>query len=178
MTASEVREFIDTVIYDKAVLFSHDRVHRLFLRRPTSAPNPQYNICMFIGANPSKADEYINDLTVTKATKWASIWGFKWMWMLNLKAVVMTDPELIGDHPDPIGLFNDLWIVECARQADRIICAYGDLGKDRSKEVECKLLNAGLKDKLMCFGVTQSGYPKHPSRIAYSTPLVPYLGGQ
>lgn len=181
MTTQEIVEFIEGAIATSAAHFTEDRQHRLFLKRRIHPKLGQTlsGVCMFLGANPSKADEVNNDLTVLKETNWAAMWGFEWMWKLNLHALVSTDPAGLDGHPDPIGPFNDLWITECAARADKVVCAYGDLGKrdNRGHEVEAKLIAAGVEDKLYCFGLTKASYPKHTSRIAYSTPLVPYRFG-
>jgi len=174
MTVQEYIEVIDMDVYSKPAVFSHDRAHRYFLRRPTNIMGGQ-GTCMFIGGNPSKADEEQNDMTVTKGTHWAGIWGFEWFWMLNIHAVVGTKPEEAMSHPDPIGEFNYLWLRRCLELTDRTIVAFGELGKVTGQDKKLDLLLAELDTQnVYCFGRTQKGYPLHPSRIAYSTPLEPY----
>ena len=180
MTVDEMREYIAYSSETKQACFSEDGQYRFFLKRqpmPALGQNLR-GICMFIGANPSVAGETRNDLTITKETKWAGIWGYAEMWMLNLRAAVGTDPKSLEGLHDSIGEYNDLWIAECAKYADRIVCAYGDLGKlgNRARVVEEALLIAEHGNKMVCFGLTNAGLPKHPSRIAYSTPLRTYGG--
>lgn len=171
MTVQEYIKAIDHFVENVPAFFSNDRVYRYFLRRPTNAMDGQ-GVCMFIGGNPSKADEEQNDLTVTKGTKWAGMWGFKWFWMLNLHAVVGTNPTIVATHSDPVGQFNDLWLKRCLELTDRTIVAFGELGREtgRDKHVETMLIQMKIPN-VYCFGLTKKGYPLHPSRIAYTTPL-------
>ena len=176
LTVQEYIEYINFGVGTKPAVFSDDREHRYFLRRPTNVMGGK-GICMFVGGNPSKADEEQNDMTVTKGTKWAGMWGFEWFWILNVHAVVGTDPEIVSNHSDPIGEFNYLWLRRCLELADRTIVAYGELGKTTGQDKKLDLLLTKLNTpNVYCFGLTQKGYPLHPSRIAYSTPLIEWRG--
>ncbi len=72
----------------KGAIFSEDRKHRYVLIRIWDETKP---MMMFIGLNPSKADEKDNDNTITKVEKIAKYNGFGGCYMTNLFSYVSTD---------------------------------------------------------------------------------------
>lgn len=121
---------------------------------------------VFICLNPSTADETKDDPTIRKCVKYASDWGFGGICMVNLFGFRATDPnvmkaEFCPKAPDN-GSFNDFWILEEAKAAGIVICAWGNDGShlNRSKEVKSMLRGNGLK---MCYlKMNGTGEPSHP----------------
>ncbi|NLB76026.1 MAG: DUF1643 domain-containing protein, partial [Crenarchaeota archaeon] len=62
---------------------------------------------VFIGLNPSVADEYQDDNTVRKCINIARRDGYGSMMMLNAYAYRSTDPKALTTQPNVIGRFND-----------------------------------------------------------------------
>lgn len=147
--------------------FSPCRKFRFRLHRRWSnlhAPN----MVAFIGANPSTANETKGDTTVNKCIHWAQMWGFDGMFMLNAFAHVQTnmDCDLSQKH---VGDQNDFWIKETVDKSIKVVIAWGDLCEPWRHQ---QLLDMLKGKPLYCFGKIASGMPRHPSRIAYATPLV------
>ncbi len=97
----------------KATVFSSNRVYRYVLWREwnqlLSAP---FRYAMFIGLNPSTADETKNDPTVRKCIGFAKRWGYDGLCMTNLFAFRATDPGAMLKDLAPIGPDNDDWLVK------------------------------------------------------------------
>lgn len=129
-------------------------------------PGQRDKFVQFIGVNPSKADERINDNTITRLIDYASRWGFASMCMTNLFAFRSTDPEVMKAHPFPVhpegSIYNDGWLKAVADEASLIVCCWGKNGlhKGRAQEVEGFLRARGRK--LHCFRLLADGTPEHP----------------
>jgi hypothetical protein len=90
--------------------------------------------------------------------------------MTNIFAFRATDPRVMKGHPRPIGDENDRWLAACARDAGRVIAAWGTHGDFMGRNVEVlKLL-----DNLEALRVTKHGHPEHPCYITYDIEPVPY----
>ena len=72
-------------------------------------------ICMFIGLNPSTADEFENDPTVRRCIGFAHREGCDALVMTNIFAFRATDPGDMKAVEDPVGVHNNDKIPE--RQA-------------------------------------------------------------
>ena len=115
-------------------------------------------LAMFIGLNPSTADEVENDPTVNRCISFAKDWGYGGLCMTNLFAYRETDPHKMKTQREPVGPDNDKWLTKLAREAAIILAAWGNHGShlDRSSEVKKLIPN------LHCLGVNKTGEPKHP----------------
>jgi hypothetical protein len=135
---------------------------------------------LFVMLNPSKADASREDATSRRGIGWAVRWGFNRLLFGNLYAFRATLPKDLARARDPEGPRNDFYLRTLARQADLIVCAWGDglphQDDHRAAEVHRLLREANPRARLVAFGFTKTGRPKHPVRLAYATPLVPMLG--
>lgn len=129
---------------------------------------------VFVMLNPSTATEVQNDPTVERCERRARALGFGAFRVCNIFAFRATDPRVMRAQPDPVGPDNDAAILDGARWADRVICAWGTHGAhlDRGPQVERLLRGAGLG--LHHLGLSQAGHPKHPLYIGYAQPLQPW----
>lgn len=125
------------------------------------------NSVLFVMLNPSTATEYQNDPTVERCERRARAMGFVSFCVTNIFAFRATDPKVMRAQTDPAGPGNDAAILEAARAADRIICAWGSHGAhlDRGREVAGLLRATGRP--LWHLGLTLAGQPKHPLYIGY-----------
>jgi hypothetical protein len=126
---------------------------------------------MFIGLNPSTADDQEDDPTVRRCIGFGRNWKFGGLILVNLFAYRSTDPAHLLDAVDPIGPENDRQILENARAAARIVLAWGTGGGflDRDQHV-LSLLRGGY-----CLGTTKNGHPKHPLYLAGNTRPRPFI---
>ena len=136
-------------------VLSKDRKYRYVLSRIWDETEP---MVMFIGLNPSTADEAKDDPTLRRCINYAKMWGYGGIYMLNLFAFRATKPKDMLHTEEPIGDENDKYLLEYSSISDKIICAWGDNGsyKDRSSEIRMKFKN------LDCLALNKSGEPSHP----------------
>ncbi len=158
-------------------IFSPLHEYRYLLRRRIR--NGSDLRCLFIMCNPSKADAFRLDNTVSRCCEFARMWGFGWLEVVNIFALCSTDPKAIRTHGDPKGEWNDIFIGDAIQRADRTVCAWGNHGEfmRRGEEVNALIHVKGIA--ALCLGFTASGQPKHPlargkSWIPYDAPLLPY----
>lgn len=146
--------------------------YRYSLRRRWSAGAT----VLFLMLNPSKADATVNDPTIVKDIGFAKRWGYGELAVGNLFGWRSTDPdELLLIGRDYIGPDNDVTLVELARGADRIICAWGSHKAATLPRVKCVLnrLNEH-REKMFALKLTKSGAPWHPLYVPYGAELVPF----
>jgi hypothetical protein len=136
-------------------LFSKCRKYRYSLWRTWDETKPH---AMFIGLNPSTADETNNDPTITRCINYSKSWGYGGLCMVNLFAYRATKPTVMMAYDKPIGPDNDDLIKELSTKAGVIVAAWGNDGsfKGRSKKM-IKMIPG-----LMCLKINKSGEPAHP----------------
>ena len=122
---------------------------------------------LFIGLNPSTADDHVDDPTVRRCIGFARRWGFGGCILVNLFAYRTTDPGGLTKVDDPIGPDNDHWIAVEQSRANRVVCAWGNHGVLLKRdEAVCSNLS-----HVYCLGLTKAGCPRHPLYLAAKTPL-------
>jgi hypothetical protein len=135
--------------------FSDCRQYRYALWRIWDESKPY---AMFIGLNPSTADETEDDPTIKRCINFAKEWGYGGLCMANLFAYRATDPSNMFAAQNPIGPQNDFWLENLTKEAGIIVAAWGNDGSHlgRSKAVLALIPN------LHCLKVNKSGEPAHP----------------
>ena len=122
----------------------------------------------FVMLNPSTATEVQNDPTVERCERRARALGFGQFTVTNIFAYRATDPKEMRAQSDPIGAGNDAAILDAARAADQVICAWGTHGAHLSRGRAVEKALRGLEKPLFHLGLSQAGHPKHPLYIAYA----------
>lgn len=149
-------------------VFSEDRIYRYSLLRQWE-PNAPW--MMFIGLNPSTADETNDDPTIRRCMGFARREGCGTLVMANLFAFRATDPAVMKAHPEPVGPESDERLARALGRIDHIVAAWGvhgtHLGRDREVAEICK-------GRLLCLGTTKEGHPRHPLYVRGDAPLVPF----
>lgn len=125
-------------------------------------------ICMFIGLNPSTADEFENDPTVRRCIGFAQREGCDALVMTNIFAFRATDPDDMKAVAEPIGEENNEWLVRCSSLSTIVVAAWGVHGEYRGRAQEV----AALIPNLVCLGTTSAGHPRHPLYVRGDTPLL------
>jgi|SRR6267378_7380470 len=142
-------------------IFSEDRTRRYALWREVNydflGPDLEKYV-LFIGLNPSIANETRLDPTVTRCYNYAKRWGFRYLLMGNLYSKVSTDPKNVR--------FNDYerenmeYLVKLHLMAEQTILAWGTHAE---KYIACLAIKNLIDGKgLYCLGVNQDQSPKHP----------------
>ncbi|MFW6039414.1 MAG: DUF1643 domain-containing protein [bacterium] len=146
--------------------FSRCRTYRYALRRVWRKDASQV---MFVGLNPSTADERDDDPTVRRCVGFARSWGYGGVILTNLFGYRSPDPQLLVQIADPIGPRTDWWLRRLAVEADLTVAAWGARGGlyQRDRIVLKKLAEP------CCLGLTQAGYPRHPLYLPAETKPAP-----
>jgi hypothetical protein len=152
--------------------FDSSRKYRYALIRYW-APGPPL---LFIGLNPSTADEFKLDQTVRKCCVFARNLGFPGLLMGNVYSYRATDPKdlfKVENRVSPVEnpSQNDKALIKMHSDAGMTIAGWGSkIEDDRAKTV---LENLKFKP-LYCLGKNKDGNPKHPLYIPYGTEPVLY----
>lgn len=142
--------------------FSPCRTYRYTLVDEWDASKPRI---MFIGLNPSTADEQKLDPTLNRIHKWSEGWGYGSFVMTNLFAFRSPHPKVMQACEEPIGPLNDYWLAKSAECSQRVVLAWGNGGAwmSRGDLVERMLTLLPLGPRAFsCLGQTMHGYPTHP----------------
>ncbi|MEI8668573.1 MULTISPECIES: DUF1643 domain-containing protein [Pseudoalteromonas] len=145
---------------------SECRKYRYALWRTWDATKP---IVMFIGLNPSTADENNDDPTLIRCINFAKFWGYGGVCMSNLFAYRATEPRDMKAAKDPIGSNNDAWLTKLSNDAQLVICAWGNDGSflKRSKQI------LELMPNLNYLKLNKSGEPAHPLYLSAKLKPIP-----
>jgi hypothetical protein len=130
-------------------------MYRYTLRRTWE---PDLPVVLFVGLNPSTADETHDDPTIRRCVGFARRWGYGGLIVVNLFAWQTTDPRALRKAIDPVGLENDAWILRGQEEADRVVAAWGNGGTFRGRAGE---VLPRLREPY-ALGINQSGQPVHP----------------
>jgi len=131
---------------------------------------------LFIGLNPSTADEQTDDNTIRRCRQFAIDWGYGSLCMANLFALRATKPKNMKAHPRPVGDDNDRYLTELAAGADAVVCAWGAQGHFQKRDMH--VLSLLSQYSLYCLGTTADGSPRHPLFVSGNTPLQRYIPDQ
>ncbi len=112
---------------------------------------------MFIGLNPSTANEIKNDPTVTRMINFSKKWGFGSITVCNLFAFRSTFPKYMKEEKDPIGIQNDELIKKELNNVELVVVAWGNHGKHKDRSAE---VSKYLKE-FHHFGFTKQNEPRH-----------------
>lgn len=125
--------------------------------------DPQRPVCMFIGLNPSTADETEDDPTIRRCINFAKAWGYGSLWMTNLCAFRATDPDIMRARQGAaIGPRNDEYLITCGRAAGIVVAAWGTGGVFRRREANVREYMEGSSIPLYYLKLTKDGHPSHP----------------
>jgi hypothetical protein len=155
------------LLVNKNATFSDCRKYRYALSRTWDGKK---KTVLFIGLNPSTADENIDDPTIRRCINYAQNWGYGSLLMVNLFAYRATIPTELKNVKNPIGNDNDLHITELLKKADLAVATWGNEGSllNRDKDVK-KII-----PKLMCLKINKSGQPAHPLYQKKDLKLIKY----
>lgn len=149
---------------NNACHFSTDRRYRYALEHvldPLLQDRPAPLRVMWIGLNPSTADEQKLDPTLRRIRAFSAAWGYTSFIMTNLFAFRATDPEDMMAALDPVGPENDAALATWAAQCDLIVAAWGVHGTFRKRHTD--VMGGVLRGfELHRLEETKDGHPKHP----------------
>ncbi|MEK9157701.1 MAG: DUF1643 domain-containing protein [Patescibacteria group bacterium] len=152
---------------DNGATFSPCRKYRYVLWRIWDDSKPKV---MFIGLNPSTANETEPDPTITRVIGFAKSWGYGGVYMTNCFPYVSTNPDDLKDFGNTAT--NDHWLYEVARMSKDIIFAWGafDVVKELGRDVELK----GMFPHAKALVINKDGSPRHPLYVKGDVKPVAY----
>lgn len=157
--------------------FSPDRRYRYTLEdRWVWFGSQEPKRIMWIGLNPSTADEGKLDPTLKRIESFSRAWDFEAFVMTNLFAFRATKPRDCFAAEDPVGIDNNLWLHETAAKCSLIVAAWGVQSAPAfgSRVNFVRGLLSQHASKFRCLGTTADGMPRHPLYVKGTTPLVPF----
>jgi hypothetical protein len=129
----------------------------------------RFKYAMFIGLNPSTADETKDDPTIRRCVGFAKAWGYGALCMTNLFAFRATDPKIMKKQENPVGEANHHHILRCAFGAGIVIAAWGTHGVFRNQDLNVKQWVNSIGVALHHLGLSKDGHPKHPLYLKSDT---------
>ena len=127
---------------------------------------------MFVMLNPSTADAFQDDRTISRCIAFARQWGYGGLLVGNLFALRSTDPKALRRCDDPVGPLNDGALLDMAENAALVIAAWGTKGTFlRRNEAVLQLLPM----LVYALKLTQDGHPRHPLYLPSGLKPFPYL---
>ena len=152
---------------DRGALLSPCREYRYTLwRRWDETP-----MAMFVGLNPSTADETLDDPTIRRCVGFARSWGYGGLLMCNLFGLRATDPAAMKAAIDPVGSLADQTLLAEAQRAAVVVAAWGTHGAHLGRGAAVRRLLTPYR--LHYLRLTKDGHPSHPLYLPAS--LTPTL---
>lgn len=151
--------------------FSHNRKHRFSLWRIWDESMP---LALFIGLNPSTANEAEADPTIRSVTRIARHNGYGGFYMMNCWSFVSSDPDLLETNP-MADEQNSILLSLIAGKCKDVVFAWGNFKIVRQQGRDAELVE--LFPNALCLKQNKNGSPMHPLFCKGSTPLIPYIIG-
>lgn len=149
---------------DQGATFSDCRKYRYVLWRIWDRQKP--NI-LFLGLNPSIANETKPDQTIRSVIRIANSNTYGGIFMMNCFPYVSTDPKLLCDFGNTH--INDVWLKEISVKCKDVVFAWGNFDVVREHGRDQELMT--LFPKALCLGKNSNGSPKHPLFLSGKTIL-------
>lgn len=148
--------------------FSADRNYRYSLHRIWDEFKP---LVMFIGLNPSTANETESDPTINSVTRIAKSNGYGGFFMMNCWAYIATEPSLLKINPMSEKWNNDLLTIT-SWQCKDVVFAWGNfkIVKDTGRDKEL----IEMFPRALCLQKNKNGSPKHPLYCKSESKLILY----
>lgn len=143
----------------KSAVISEDGLYRYRLTRGACHGSGTVN---FIMLNPSTADGVKDDPTIRRLISFARSAGWADLVVTNLFAFRSPDPKAMKAAVDPVGPENDRYILEAAREASAVFCAWGAHGSYRGRSATVRAMLERENIKMFCLVQLDSGEPGHP----------------
>ena len=155
---------------EKGAKFSEDRKYRYALWRVWDESKP---LVMFIGLNPSTANEDENDATIRSVERLSKHNGYGGFYMMNCFPFVSTNPkDLIAQRFTLEERVNNDWLLYVKQLCSDTVFAWGnfDVVKDFKKDIELSTMFPDAK----ALHLNKNGSPKHPLYCKTDSPLISF----
>lgn len=154
--------------------FDCGRRHRLTLGRQWGPGGRIVSFCML---NPSTADAFKLDPTVTRCFNFAKGWGADGMLIVNIFSLRSTDPRGLSRCGQPNHSLNDQAILAAANMGFATVAAWGNHGSHLGRGGEVAAMLGGCGRRILRLGEpTGAGMPRHPLYVRGDVPVFPLFG--
>lgn len=130
---------------------------------------------LFIGLNPSTANDIKDDPTIRRLIGFAKAWGYGGLFVGNLFSLVSANPTnlwCVSSQEQPNGP-NDMAIKRMRELSRVVMVGWGNEGiKAGTRPKEVLSLVGGL---VFCLKTTKVGEPGHPLYMPLSSHLIQYV---
>ena len=174
-----------SLVYSEAK-FSNCGLYRISLLIRISPTNRKV---LFIGLNPSIANESIHDPTTKRLIGFCKAWDYGTLLVVNLFSRVGSSPKILKHTCNPVGELNDIEIKK--RLSSWAYDPYWDLwlgwganGKFKNRNLEVldcikhfwkiRSKNYPHSKGPLTIGLTKGGEPKHPLYLSRNLVLRPF----
>jgi hypothetical protein len=148
-------------------IFSECRGYRVYLEWRWSTA-PALYVCML---NPSTADAFKLDPTITGLVKRAKAWGYGAVVVVNLFALRATNPADMLAHAAPVGPDNDAVLAATMAQAfnegSPLLVGWGNHGSHMGRDKVVVEMAQRQGFQLMALAVNDNGQPRHPLYVGH-----------
>ena len=170
-------EFINDDLGDFGATFSQSRKYRFALWRIWDRKLP---LVMFIGLNPSTANETNSDPTIRSVGRISKANGFGGFYMMNCFPLVSTDPKALKPFYLSANSFeqsqysrNHEMLQSVSLKCHEVVFAWGNFPLVKELGIAEKyLLNMFPNAKAL--SLNKNGSPKHPLYCKSDTKFIPY----
>lgn len=151
--------------------FDRSRRHRFTLGRQWEKNRKIVSFCML---NPSTADAFRLDPTVTRCFGFATLWGAGGLIIVNLFSLRSPNPKDLRFSCEHGLALNDDAIDNAVSVSDIFVVGWGNNGKylSRAETVLQRLRDCGA-EVFRIGGLTNEGEPRHPLYLPRKEKLVP-----
>ncbi len=130
---------------------------------------------LFIGLNPSTANDIKDDPTIRRLIGFAKSWDFGGLFAGNLFSLVTANPDVLwhSSSPELPNGPNDVAIKRMREHSSMVLVGWGNEGRyagARPREVL-----ALLGEPVFCLNTTKVGEPGHPLYMPLSSQPIPYV---
>lgn len=171
-----MREQQDAIETDHGAAFSECRKYRYALWRIWDRTKP---LAMFIGLNPSTANETDNDPTIKSVGRISNNNGFGGFYMMNCFPLVSTDPSVLKSFYLSASSFeqyqytlNRQRLMEISVMCRAVVFAWGSFSVVQECRVDKELMQ--MFPDAMALHINKNGSPKHPLYCKSDTQFINY----
>lgn len=129
---------------------------------------------LFIGLNPSTANDIHDDPTIIRLVNFAKSWGYGGIYAGNLFSIVSANPEILFFQActEQLEGPNNMAIRKMRELTSIVLVGWGEWGKNAGKRPDAVL--ALLGEPVFCLKVNQSGESCHPLYLPKDSKLIRY----
>lgn len=155
---------------NSGAVFTADKKQRLSLWRIWDTSKP---LVMFIGLNPSTANEFTDDPTIQSVERISRFNGYGGFYMQNCWTYISTDPKFLVWQDT---MSSDISLLSIRKKCKDVVFAWGNfkIVKDLKRDLDMYR----MFPEALCIRQNKNGSPVHPLYQPGNSILKPFIKGQ